>query len=80
MIQFSLECFECFVPEADCGLLGKRGSQFECGCPHGNEQHHLLATSCLSPYKRRRYFLIFFSLSNLLYRNPICIKAFFYVN
>lgn len=59
MIQSSSECFERIDPEADCGLLGKGGSQFECGSPHGKEQHHLLATSCLSPYKRGRD-LIFF--------------------
>lgn len=68
---------ECFAPEADCGLLGKGGSQSECGSPRGNEQHHTLATSCLSPYKSGRYFLIFFPLAIFLTDKPICSRAFF---
>lgn len=40
MIQSTLRWFECFAPEADCGLLRKGGSQFECGCSHGNEQSY----------------------------------------
>lgn len=40
----------------DCGLLGKSRTQF--GCIHlpGNEQHHLVAIRCLSPYKRGKVF------------------------
>lgn len=34
MIQSSTESF---APEEDCGLLGEGRSQFECGCPHGDE-------------------------------------------
>lgn len=74
MTRSSLKCFECLAAGADCGLLGKGGSQFECGCPHGNEQHHLLPTSCPSPYKRGRYFLIFFSPAIFLTETPFVAR------
>lgn len=71
MTQSSLECF---VSEVDCGLFGKGASQFECISLRVNEQHHLLATGCPSPYKRGRYFLILFSPAILLTETPFVAR------